>query len=115
MEIGDESLMMKGSSFTAFIDLLFILFENAVRHAQLDRPRVQGRIFAHCARLVIEVRNALGPDISVEDLQRTARSLLKQQRGRQVLFVRRGAVGLRSYTRSPSTTWARGLLHRCRC
>ncbi|MGA9656532.1 MAG: hypothetical protein WBP56_24290 [Polyangia bacterium] len=93
MEIGDESLMMKGSSFTAFIDLLFILFENAVRHAQLDRPRVQGRIFAHCARLVIEVRNALGPDISVEDLQRTARSLLETAKRATGVIRQEGGSG----------------------
>ena len=66
----------KGDTFAGFVDVLFILFENIVRHSRLLlRPKF--RVTTLNDRLSLSVSNSLGPSVDIQALQEKASVLNK--------------------------------------
>jgi hypothetical protein len=71
----DSSKKLDGRYFANMVEILFILFQNVVRHGGKENPTIDVNIIHSGKNIQIQVINTIGSDINVESLQKTIKEL----------------------------------------
>jgi hypothetical protein len=98
----DEELDLHGSLLTPFVDILFIILENVVKHSgDVTRPSARISATLRQGSLQVSVMNPVGPDIILEDVnERLDRLKAQIMDHRHSAFVRReGGSGFHKLAR----------------
>jgi hypothetical protein len=71
----DTSKKLDGRYFANMVEILFILFQNVVRHGGKESPNIDVKINHTGDNIQIQVINTIGSDINAESLQTTIKEL----------------------------------------